>query len=89
MASTCAGTSFLYGFLAAAFSSNQLSRAKLGVADLVSPDLTNREIAERWSSRMRTAEGHVQPIRNTPSFTSSEQMTGCVVAQNGELSRNQ
>ena len=78
---------FLYGLLAAAISSNELSRAELEVADLVSPDLTNREIAERWSSRSEPPKARYSQFATRPGFSSSEQITGCVVAQNGELGR--
>src|SRR4030088_2109246 len=48
----------------------QLSRREKQVADLVADGLTNREIAERLFVSERTAEYHVEQIRNKLGFHS-------------------
>ena len=47
--------------------------------------LTNREISDRLFISERTAEGHVQSIRNKLGFTARTQTAAWVVAQKGGL----
>jgi DNA-binding CsgD family transcriptional regulator/sugar lactone lactonase YvrE len=75
---------FLYGLLNAVISSNPLSRREREVAELVAQGLTNREIAERLFISERTAEGHVQSIRNKLGFTSRTQIAAWTVRQGDE-----
>ena len=75
---------FLYGFFSAVISSNPLSRREREVAELVAQGLTNREIAERLFISERTAEGHVQSIRNKLGFSSRTQIAAWTVQQRGE-----
>ncbi len=58
-----------------------LSRREREVAELVAEGLTNREIAERLVIAERTAEGHVEQIRNKLGFRSRTQIAGWVVEQ--------
>src|SRR2546423_11900210 len=58
-----------------------LSRREREVADLVAQGLTNREIAERLVISERTAEGHVEQIRNKLGFHSRTQIAGWVERQ--------
>ena len=58
-----------------------LSRREREVADLVAEGLTNREIAERLVISERTAEGHVEQIRNKLGFHSRTQIAGWVERQ--------
>jgi len=73
-------------FLTAVISSNPLSRREREVAELVAHGLTNREIAERLFISERTAEGHVQSIRNKLGCTSRAQIAAWTVQQRGEPS---
>jgi predicted ATPase/DNA-binding CsgD family transcriptional regulator len=57
-----------------------LSRREREVAALVTEGLTNRQIAERLFIAERTAEGHVEQIRNKLGFTSRSQIAAWVVA---------
>jgi len=75
---------FLYWFFNAVISSNPLSRREREVAELVAQGLTNREIAERLFISERTAEGHVQSIRNKLGFTSRTQIAAWTVQERGE-----
>jgi DNA-binding CsgD family transcriptional regulator/sugar lactone lactonase YvrE len=65
-------------------SSNRLSRREREVAELVAQGLTNREIAQRLFISERTAEGHVQSIRNKLGFTSRTQIAAWTVRQRTE-----
>jgi DNA-binding CsgD family transcriptional regulator/sugar lactone lactonase YvrE len=58
-----------------------LSRREREVADLVAEGLTNREIAERLVISERTAEGHVEQIRNKLGFHSRSQIAAWVVTE--------
>lgn len=58
-----------------------LSRREREVADLVAQGLTNRDIAERLVISERTAEGHVEQIRNKLGFHSRTQIAGWVERQ--------
>src|SRR5579864_5649043 len=60
-----------------------LTRREREVASLVAQGLTNREIAERLFIAERTAEGHVESIRNKLGFRSRTQIAAWVVEQNG------
>jgi predicted ATPase/DNA-binding NarL/FixJ family response regulator len=51
-----------------------LTKRQLAVARLVAQGLTNREIAARLYISDRTAEGHVEQIRNKLGFTSRAQV---------------
>jgi predicted ATPase/DNA-binding CsgD family transcriptional regulator len=62
-----------------------LSRREREVAELVAEGLTNRRIAERLFVAERTAEGHVEQIRNKLGFTSRSQIAAWVVAGAGSL----
>ena len=62
-----------------------LSRREREVAELVAEGLTNRRIAERLFIAERTAEGHVEQIRNKLGFTSRSQIAAWVVAGAGSL----
>jgi len=55
-----------------------LSPREREVADLVAEGLTNREIAKRLVISERTAEGHVEQIRNKLGFHSRAQIAGWV-----------
>jgi len=57
-----------------------LSRREREVAGLVAEGLTNRQIAERLFIAERTAEGHVEQIRNKLGFTSRSQIAAWVAA---------
>jgi DNA-binding CsgD family transcriptional regulator/sugar lactone lactonase YvrE len=52
----------------------RLSRREREIADLVALGLTNREIGERLFISERTAEGHIQQIRNKLGFNSRTQI---------------
>jgi predicted ATPase/DNA-binding CsgD family transcriptional regulator len=67
-------------------SSDPLSRREREVAELVAQGLTNREIAEGLFISERTAEGHVQSIRNKLGFTARTQIAAWVVTRKGQLS---
>jgi non-specific serine/threonine protein kinase len=51
-----------------------LTKRQVAVARLVAQGLTNREIASRLFISDRTAEGHVEQIRNKLGFTSRAQV---------------
>jgi DNA-binding CsgD family transcriptional regulator len=57
----------------------RLSRREGEIADLVALGLTNREIGERLFISERTAEGHVQQIRNKLGFTARTQIAAWAV----------
>ena len=57
-----------------------LSRREREVAALVAEGLSNREIAERLFISERTAEGHVEQIRNKLGFKSRAQVAAWVAA---------
>jgi predicted ATPase/class 3 adenylate cyclase len=54
--------------------STDLSKRELEVARLVAAGLTNRQIAQRLFITERTAEGHVERIRNKLGFSSRSQV---------------
>ena len=58
-----------------------LTRREREIASLVAEGLTNREIAERLFIAERTAEGHVESIRNKLGFRSRTQVAAWVVEQ--------
>src|SRR2546430_1851399 len=58
-----------------------LSPREREVADLVAQGFSNREIAERLVISERTAEGHVEQIRNKLGFHSRAQVAAWVAAQ--------
>lgn len=58
--------------------SDGLSRREREVAKLVADGLTNRQIGERLFISERTAEGHVEQIRNKLGFTSRSQIAAWV-----------
>jgi len=60
-----------------------LSRREREVAQLVAEGLTNRQIADRLFIAERTAEGHVEQIRNKKGFTSRSQIAAWVAAGTG------
>jgi DNA-binding CsgD family transcriptional regulator len=51
-----------------------LSRRESEVAELVAQGMTNAEIADRLTITLRTAEGHVEHIRNKLGFHSRVQI---------------
>jgi DNA-binding CsgD family transcriptional regulator len=57
-----------------------LSRREREVAALVAEGLSNREIAERLFIAERTAEGHVEQIRNKLGFKSRAQVAAWVAS---------
>src|SRR2546425_9046847 len=58
-----------------------LSPREREVAELVAEGLTSREIAERLVISERTAEGHVEQIRNKLGFHSRAQIAAWVAAR--------
>lgn len=58
-----------------------LTRREREIAILVADGLTNRQIADRLFIAERTAEGHVEQIRNKLGFRSRAQIAGWVAAQ--------
>jgi predicted ATPase/DNA-binding CsgD family transcriptional regulator len=58
----------------------ELSRREREVAMLVAEGLTNRQIADRLFIAERTAEGHVEQIRNKLGFTSRSQIAAWMAA---------
>jgi DNA-binding CsgD family transcriptional regulator len=62
-----------------------LTRRELEVADLVAQGLTNKELAEKLFITERTAEGHVEQIRNKLGFRSRTQIATWVVEQNSAV----
>jgi predicted ATPase/DNA-binding CsgD family transcriptional regulator len=64
-----------------ASSSIRLSRREREVAGLVAEGLTDREIARRLFISERTAEGHVQQIRNKLGFDNRSQIAAWVAGQ--------
>jgi predicted ATPase/DNA-binding CsgD family transcriptional regulator len=63
----------------------QLSRREKQVAELVADGLTNREIAERLFVSERTAEYHVEQIRNKLGFHSRRDIAGWLQASEASL----
>jgi trimeric autotransporter adhesin len=62
-----------------------LSRREREVAALVAEGLSNREIAERLFISERTAEGHLEQIRNKLGFKSRAQIAAWVAADSTRL----
>jgi DNA-binding CsgD family transcriptional regulator/sugar lactone lactonase YvrE len=62
-----------------------LSRREREVAALVAEGLSNREIAERLFIAERTAEGHVEQIRNKLGFKSRAQVAAWVASDSTRL----
>jgi len=62
-----------------------LSRREREVAALVAEGLSNREIAERLFISERTAEGHVEQIRNKLGFKSRAQVAAWVASDSTRL----
>jgi DNA-binding CsgD family transcriptional regulator len=58
-----------------------LSRREREVADLVAEGMTNAEIADRLTITVRTAEGHVEHIRNKLGFHSRVQIGSWVAGR--------
>jgi trimeric autotransporter adhesin len=58
-----------------------LTRRELEVANLVAQGLTNREIAQRLFISERTADGHLEHIRDKLGVGTRAQITGWVVRQ--------
>ena len=58
-----------------------LTRRQLQIARLVAGGLTNREIADRLFISERTAEGHIEQIRNKLGFSSRVQIAAWLVEQ--------
>lgn len=65
----------------AGWTTRPLTARERQVADLVAEGLTNREIAVRLLIAERTAEGHVEQIRNKLAFTSRSQIAAWAVEQ--------
>jgi predicted ATPase/DNA-binding CsgD family transcriptional regulator len=63
----------------------RLSRREKQVAELVADGLTNREIAERLFVSERTAEYHVEQIRNKLGFHSRRDIAGWLQATEARL----
>jgi predicted ATPase/DNA-binding CsgD family transcriptional regulator len=61
--------------------SDGVSRREREVAQLVAGGLTNRQIAERLFIAERTAEGHVERIRNKLGFRSRSQIAAWVAGE--------
>jgi non-specific serine/threonine protein kinase len=61
--------------------STPLTRRQLQIARLVAHGHTNREIADRLFISERTAEGHVEQIRNKLGFSSRVQIAAWLVEQ--------
>src|SRR2546425_848889 len=59
----------------------RLTRRELEVARLVSQGLTNREIAKRLFISERTADGHLEHIRDKLVVTTRAQVAAWVVRQ--------
>ena len=62
-------------------SGTQLTPREKEVATLVAGGLTNREIAERLVISERTAEGHIEQIRNKLGFRSRSQVASWATAE--------
>src|SRR5207245_8115773 len=62
-----------------------LSRREREVAALVAQGLSNRDIAERLFISERTAEGHVEQIRNKLGFKSRSQVAAWVASDSTRL----
>jgi DNA-binding CsgD family transcriptional regulator len=60
-------------------SGTRLTRRQMEIARLVGEGLTNREIAQRLFISERTAEGHVEQIRNKLGFSSRVQIAAWIV----------
>ena len=67
----------------------QLTRREREVANLVAQGLTNRELAEKLFISERTAEGHVEQIRNKLGFRSRTNIAAWVVEQNSAVAAPQ
>ena len=67
----------------------RLTRRQLEIARLVARGLTNREIAARLFISERTAEGHIEQIRNKLGFSSRVQIAAWLVEnqRQGEVGR--
>src|SRR5437868_9594268 len=65
--------------------SPSLSRREREVAALVAQGLSNRDIAERLFISERTAEGHVEQIRNKLGFRSRAQVAAWVASDSTRL----
>lgn len=63
-----------------------LSRRELEIAEFVTRGLTSREIAQRLGISTRTAEGHVERLRNKLGFRSRAQVAAWMTAQLDESS---
>ena len=63
-----------------------LSRRELQIAEFVTRGLTSREIAQRLGISTRTAEGHVERLRNKLGFRSRAQVAAWMTAQFDESS---
>ncbi|HEV2033949.1 MAG TPA: tetratricopeptide repeat protein [Candidatus Dormibacteraeota bacterium] len=63
-----------------------LSRRELQIAEFVTRGLTSREIAQRLGISTRTAEGHVERLRNKLGFRSRAQVAAWMTAQLDESS---
>ena len=63
-----------------------LSRRELQIAEFVTHGLTSREIAQRLGISTRTAEGHVERLRNKLGFRSRAQVAAWMTAQLDESS---
>ena len=63
-----------------------LSRRELQIAEFVTRGLTSREIAQRLGISTRTAEGHVERLRNKLGFRSRAQVAAWMTAQLDETS---
>lgn len=72
------------GAAAPALVPGRLTRRQLEIARLVARGLTNREIAQRLFISERTAEGHVEQIRNKLGFSSRVQIAAWLVEQRRE-----
>jgi DNA-binding NarL/FixJ family response regulator len=63
--------------------SDQLTKRQREIALLVADGMTNREIAERMSLSVRTAESHVEQIRTKLGFHTRAQIAAWVTERYG------